>query len=325
MAAAAPGWAGDGPQTVSVVICAHTLDRWDCLRAAVASVRAQTRPPLETIVVIDGNDELERLARAQLEGALVIGNAGSPGLSGGRQTGAARAGGTILAFLDDDAVAAPDWLERLVPIYDDPWVLGAGGLIEPDWQRPAPAWFPPEFNWVVGCTYAGMPETTARVRNPIGANMSVRASVLAQAGSFDPRLGRVPTAKTLSGSAEETEFCIRASRAHPGGYWIYEPRASVRHLVPPQRSTWGYFVRRCAVEGAAKARLAGIAGSEDGLRVERAYVRSVLPRAVLRDLRRAAGGRRDGVARAAAIVAGLGITAGAYLWTRLAAGRAPAG
>lgn len=301
-----------GSDTVSVIICAHTLDRWAKLRAAVESVTAQTRPALETLVVIDGNDELERRARAELDGVEVLRNAHRPGHSGARQTGADRARGSILAFLDDDAVACTDWLEALTSAYADPLVLGAGGLIDPAWECPAPAWFPPEFNWVIGCTYAGMPREE-RVRNPIGANMSVRADVLAAVGGFDSRFGRVPGAKPLLGTADETDFAIRASRANPGRHWSYEPRARVLHAVPSQRGTMRYFARRCVVEGRAKALLVAVAGADDALRSERVYARSVLPRAVRRELGRGIRGHREGFARAGAILAGLAITTAAYL------------
>ena len=304
----------NGP-SISVIICAYTLERWDNLVEVVGSVLAQTRPALETIVVIDGNDELARLARETFADAVVLANAYEPGLSGGRRTGSERARGEVVAFIDDDAVADPDWLEQLSGPYQDPNVLGAGGVIEPLWEQPPPRWFPAEFNWVVGCTYAGMPVHRDRIRNPIGANMSVRATVLARTGAFDPRLGRVPGAKAVSGAAEETEFCVRASQLHPGHYWIYEPRARVRHHVPPQRATWRYFVRRCVVEGTSKAQLAQVTGAEDGLRTERRYVRSVLPRAVLRDLVEGARGRLEGFAQAAAIFAGLAITTSAYVCT----------
>ena len=304
------------PETISVIVCTHTLERLANLRAAVASVLAQTPAPLEVIVVVDGDEALEERVRARLDGVQIVRNSHDRGLSGARQTGAEEARGSILAFLDDDAIAQEHWLARLVEAYSDPKVLGVGGSIEPAWERGAPRWFPPEFNWVVGCTYAGMPTSTARVRNVIGANMSMRAAVLARAGAFDARLGRAGGSRTLSGSAEETELCIRAARAHPGHYWIYEPRARVAHAVPPERGTWRYFVRRCVVEGTAKAVLSGIAGGDEGLRSERAYVRSVLPRALRRELRLAASGRGDGVARASAITAGLGITTAAYARSR---------
>ena len=46
--------------TVSVVICAYAEDRWLQLKKSVASVEAQTSPPIEIIVCIDHNEELLR-------------------------------------------------------------------------------------------------------------------------------------------------------------------------------------------------------------------------------------------------------------------------
>lgn len=296
----------------SVVICAYTFDRWEELKAAVGSARAQTRPPREVLVVVDGNEELLERARAELP-ATVVANTNAPGLSGGRVTGAQLATAPVVAFLDDDAVADERWLEELLPAYDDANVLGAGGHVEPLWRTPPPSWFPPEFNWVVGCTHPGMAADGGRIRNPIGANMSVRADVLARTGGFAPELGRLEVGKTVSGTADETEFCIRAERLHPGGWWAYRPGARVQHVVVAQRATWRYFVRRCRLEGTAKAVLTGLAGTQQGLASERRYVRSVLPRAVARNLAAAR------VRRAAAIVAGLAVTAWSYALARLRA------
>src|SRR5262249_21384986 len=159
--------------------------------------------------------------------------------------------------------------------YQDETVLGAGGYIEPLWAAPPPSWFPVEFNWVVGCTYRGMPVRNNRVRNVIGANMSVRTDVLRRSGGFASELGRRDGGAAVMGvaeSCEETEFCIRAARLHPGGVWAYCPEARVRHSVSAQRMTWGYFVRRCRMEGKAKAVLTGLAGTRDGLGSERRYV-----------------------------------------------------
>jgi glycosyltransferase involved in cell wall biosynthesis len=306
------GFASETERDFSVIICAFTAKRWDALVRAVASVRDQTLEPREIIVVIDGNEELQRRAGAELEGAIVTANVHGPGLCGGRQTGGERAQGAILAFLDDDAIADSDWLEQLGLAYADPNVLGAGGLVEPMWLGRTPRWLPAELNWVVGCTYAGLPQDAGRIRNPIGANMSMRSEVLRTTGSFEPQLSRTNRGTTVSGTCDETEFCIRASRRHPGGYWVFRPRARVLHAVPPERTTWRYFVRRCRVEGASKAILTGIAGQGDSLRSERAYARSVLPRAVARELGSALRGHYAGVLRAGAIVGGLLFTGVAY-------------
>ncbi len=88
--------------------------------------------------------------------------------------------------------------------------------------------------------------------------------------------------------------------------------------MPPQRATWAYFVDRCRVEGSAKAILTGLAGSDDGLRSERVYVRSILPRAVAREIASALRGRPEGFAQAVAIVSGLAITTFTYGRIRIA-------
>src|SRR6185437_9698785 len=46
--------------TVSVIICADTEDRWLQLKKSVASVGAQTSPPIEINLCIDHNEELLR-------------------------------------------------------------------------------------------------------------------------------------------------------------------------------------------------------------------------------------------------------------------------
>jgi glycosyltransferase involved in cell wall biosynthesis len=194
----------------SVVICAHTLDRWDELKRAVTSVRTQKHAAREIVVVVDNNEALRERAELEFAGVTVLANARQPGLSGGRMTGAEHTTGPVIAFLDDDAVADPRWLEDLLEAYRDPAVLGAGGPVEPLWQAPPPSWFPGEFRWVVGCTYAGMHVRDGRIRNPIGANMSVRADVLRGAGGFTSDLGRRKLGFSVSGELR------RDGILHPG-------------------------------------------------------------------------------------------------------------
>lgn len=300
-----------------MIICAYTLERWEVLTRAIDAVGAQTRPASELILVIDANPELQRRCEGAFPVATVLANRHPGGASGGRRTGGEAARSPILAFLDDDAIPDRVWLEEMLTVYDDPAALGAGGRVDPWWERAEPAWLPPELLWIVGCTYAGMPVEDGRIRNPIAANMSVRADVLSRTGDFSAALGRTDTGRRVSGTAEETELAIRATRGHPGGYWAYRPRARVRHRVPAARTTWRYFVGRCRLEGTAKAVLTGLTGTEEGLSAERRYVRSVLPRAVARELASAARGRHEGIARAGAIVTAVAVTAFAYLTERL--------
>src|SRR5207302_772734 len=111
---------------ISVVICAYTEERWDDLSAAVQSIKDQSTPAKEIIVVIDHNPALFERTLSGLPGALVIENNQPNGLSGARNSGIAAARGEFIAFLDDDAVADPDWLMWLSVCCRDPNVLGAG-------------------------------------------------------------------------------------------------------------------------------------------------------------------------------------------------------
>jgi glycosyltransferase involved in cell wall biosynthesis/GT2 family glycosyltransferase len=298
-------------RAVSVILCAYTEERWDELVAAVDSVRGQTRPPQEIILVIDHNPALLERARQYFVSETVIENQEEKGLSGARNSGIKLAGGQVIAFMDEDAFAAPDWIERLLENYSDPLVCGVGGLIQPYWLASPPDWFPEEFNWVVGCTYKGMPDRAAPVRNLIGANMSFARSVFERGGGFRSGLGRVGT---IPLGCEETELCIRVRQRWPEQKILYEPGALVHHRVPGKRGTFRYFASRCFAEGISKAAVSRLVGAGDGLASERAYTRHTLPAAVLRGISDGLHGHSAGWGRAAAVIAGLGITGLGYVW-----------
>lgn len=306
-------------RSASVVICTFADERLDSLRAAFASALAQTVPPLQVIVAVDHNAALLERVRDELPAATAVANAHQRGLSGTRNSGVAAARGDVVAFLDDDAVAAPDWLERLLAHYGPADVLGVGGRIEPRWLEREPRTLPAEFHWVCGCSYAGMPEAAATVRNVIGANMSVRREVLLRAGGFGSGLGRVGRRPL---GCEETELCIRASHLVPGGRFVYEPSALVRHEVPAARTTWRYFVARCLAEGRSKALVSRRVGRTDALASERSYVVRALPRALGRGLLDGARGDPAGPVRAARVLVGLAAASAGYAAGAL--GEAPA-
>jgi glycosyltransferase involved in cell wall biosynthesis len=295
---------------VSVIICAYASDRWESLREAVAAVRRQTLAPAEVIVVVDHNTSLLERARAELKGVRVAPNASRRGLSGARNTGVTLADSPIVAFLDDDAVPASDWLALLVAPYADSQVMATGGRCEPAWVAGRPRWFPAEFDWVVGCTHRGMPDTTSDVRNPIGASMSFRRSALATAGTFREDMGRV--GRTPLG-CEETELAIRLRDRLHGARIVYVPGAAVAHVVPAARASISYFLRRCYGEGVSKALVVGAAGAGRALASERRYVRSILPSAAVRGLRDALCGDAGGLLRAGGIVVGLTACVAGYV------------
>ncbi|HET9593136.1 MAG TPA: glycosyltransferase [Solirubrobacterales bacterium] len=301
------------PPTISVVICAYTRDRLEVLSESVDSLRAQTLPAHEIVLVIDHAPELLEEVRRLWPDLKIVENRERKGLSGARNSGVAEATGEVVAFLDDDAIAAPDWLARLAAAYAEPRVLGAGGTVRPRWVEGKPAWFPPEFDWVVGCTHSGMPQRLEPVRNLVGANMSFRRQPLIEVGGFSHELGRVGT---LPVGCEETDLSIRVHQRWPEAEILYDPAAAVEHVVPPARGRVRYFIDRCRAEGRSKAVLSGMVGTQDGLSSERSYVRRTLPLGVLRDLGAVFKGDFSGPSRAAMIVVGLAATTADYLRVR---------
>ncbi|MFN2591404.1 MAG: glycosyltransferase family 2 protein [Candidatus Dormibacteria bacterium] len=297
-----------------MVVCAYTEKRWDELVAAVESLRVQTHPPDEVILVIDHNPALAERASREIPGVTCVENHGQRGLSDARNAGLAVARGEIVAFLDDDAEAEPEWLSLLAEGYADPTVVAVGGFAEPEWAEGRPGWFPREFDWVVGCTYRGMPEAASPVRNLIGCNMSFRREIFDDLGGFTTGIGRLGTRPV---GCEETELCIRIAQRRPGSVILFDPRALVHHHVPGPRATWGYFRSRCYAEGLSKAAVSALVGATQGLASERTYTTRTLPKGVVRGIAAGLKGEAGGFVRAAAIVAGVGIATVGYGLGRL--------
>lgn len=322
------GWPDkvDAAPSVSVVICAYTMRRWDDIVAAIESVVDQSTDAAEILLVVDHNAQLQEQAAQyfsqtqtqtqRFATVRVLPNSDKQGLSGARNTGVIAARGDVVAFLDDDAQAALNWIETLLGHYRDPAVVGVGGSAEPVWPDRRPGWLPREFDWVVGCSYIGQPTQVAEVRNFIGCNMSLRRHAFEAVGGFSHGIGRV--GRTPLG-CEETELCIRVHQQLPGAQLRYDPAMAVRHRVTQDRVRPAYFLRRCYSEGLSKAVVSRLVGSADGLSSERDYVSSVLPRGVRRGFAdlvrvRVAGALRwSGPLRSMAIVVGLGATTAGYL------------
>jgi glucosyl-dolichyl phosphate glucuronosyltransferase len=303
--------------TVSVVICAYTEERWDLLRRAVESVRSQGRSPVEIIISIDHNAALlERCRQEWTEQSedpslpvVVIANKYDGRLGSARNSAAEMARGEVIAFLDDDAWADPDWLDHLVAPYDDPTVVAVGGAPLPEFEGTRPLWFPVEFDWVFGCVYSGLPESKAPTARLIGANMSVRREALSAIGGFH------------SDNHDDMDMCHRLRHDRPEDLVVFEPAATVHHFVPETRTTWGYFWRRCFFVNLGKVAAFRQMGAAGDRSADVGFVAQALSRGVSRGLRDGLKGDAWGLARAATIVAGVvlagsGHVAGTWQWHR---------
>jgi glycosyltransferase involved in cell wall biosynthesis len=273
----------------------------------------QQPPPKQILLVVDHNPDLASLARQEFPDVTVIESEAPAGLSGARNSGLRAANHPLTVFLDDDAEARPDWLAQLVDPYRNPTVVATGGSVHPRWPEHRPRWLPPEFDWVVGCSYQGLPEALGEIRNPIGANMSLRTGLALDVGGFNGAIGRIGTRPR---GCEETELAIRLTASHPQSCVLYIPAAAVDHHVAKERLQFKYFLRRCWHEGQSKATVVRLVGSA-GLERERHHAALVIPVAILREMRRFLRGEASALARAVAAAAGLSTAAAGYLAVRM--------
>jgi len=116
--------------TISVVIV--TLNRAHLLRDALASLMRQTRPPDEVVVVDNGSTDTTGEVIAEFASSLNLISVEEPrrGIPYARNTGVRHASKDIVAFIDDDCVASPDWLHFVeMPFVQDPDVGVVGGEV----------------------------------------------------------------------------------------------------------------------------------------------------------------------------------------------------
>jgi glycosyltransferase involved in cell wall biosynthesis len=240
---------------VSVVLCTHTMDRYDYCRAAAESVLDQSYEDVELVLVSDGNPEVyDRFETEFGERADVVThcNDENVGLLESRNNGAEAATGDVVAFIDDDAVAHPEWIERLVAAYEEHDAIAAGGRMDPIWVDGKADFLPEEHWYLIGATYKGFGDgrdRPAEVRNTNGSNISFRREVFLELDGFDDAIGGRKGDKNLQGG--ETELCARMSAKYGERVW-YNPDAVVAHKVFSYRTDPMWLLDRAFWQGYSK-------------------------------------------------------------------------
>jgi glycosyltransferase involved in cell wall biosynthesis len=236
---------------VSVVVCTYSMGRFGPFCEAVESVRNQTYDDLEIVLVIDGNETVFERVREEFgdrEDVVLHCNDQNQGISYSRTKGAELAAGEIVAFIDDDATAEPDWIERLVEVYEETDAIAVGGDVRPDWQTEKPDFFPAEFYWLVGCVEPGFAEDGEEVRNTYGSNISYRREQFLDVGGYDPNTGRKGD-KHLQ--AHEAPVGIRLREEYGRGM-VFTRDARVHHKLFDYRGEFGWLVFRSFWQGYSK-------------------------------------------------------------------------
>lgn len=291
---------------ISVVVCTHTEDRLPALQHAIESVLEQTYPDRELIVVSDGNPAVAQQVQAEFgdhPDVRVRLQATNRGLLATRNTGASLAQGDVVAFLDDDAVAHPEWLAELEEAYreqtrdadstpssddddcDHDYPLAVGGKMTPKWVADKPEFLPEEFYWLIGVTHRGFADGPGEVRNTPGSNFSIRRAVFEELDGFDTEIGGRQGDKQLQGG--ETELCARLRNRYGVGVY-YTPDARVAHKVFEYRTDVRWLITRAFWQGYSKHRMAVLL--PDSTAEETAFLgrllREFIPRRLFEVIRR---------------------------------------
>jgi glycosyltransferase involved in cell wall biosynthesis len=246
---------------VSIITTAYTMERLGDVTGLLDSLNAQSYKNTETLVVAERLHELAESIKQYITekgypNMRVLFNGGEWGSYPSRNLAVGEARGDVIAFVDDDAVPFPDWVEGMVKVYDeDKSVIGVTGPILPVWQDKAMDWFPRELYWIFSCTYR---EVTGRaeVRNGFCTNLSFRREAFDRCGRFKSSLAGEGWGKSdwQQPAAQETEFCLRVKRT-TGQRVVYDPGVRVGHKVYGYRLSSRFLARRAYWEGYDKAML----------------------------------------------------------------------
>lgn len=264
---------------ISAIICTHNRDTY--LGAAIDSLLAQDFTANFEIVVVDnGSSDRTREVVEQRAADPRLKYIFEPilGLSVARNTGAKATSADIIAYLDDDAVASPQWLQVLYSAYENnPNIAIAGGKVTLIWPPDIepPKWISPGLAGNLGAydlgdsiVYIEQPGSTPR-----GLNYSIRRSFLEDIGGFDPQLGRVGKNLLSNEELQMTEFAIER-----GWQVAYLPEALVAHNVAPERLKPSWFLNRGWWQGISECyreQLAGKAGIGQLQRGSEKFVRGL--------------------------------------------------
>lgn len=244
---------------ISAVVC--TCNNARSLEATLASLAKQQFPPVAgyEVWIVDNNssDDTATVARkfTECEGSVfrcVFERA--QGLSFARNRGTKEARGEVIAFIDDDAVADPDWLAQLWATYQrEPSAACVGGKVVLQFPSASrPEWYDTRLDGYLSARDLPYGQARSEKDFPHGTNISFRKSELERLGGFHPLLGaRMVGGVKLQG--DETQLCLRLLRS--GKSIWFQPAARVVHVVSEARLCKEYFLGLAQTSGYVRVML----------------------------------------------------------------------
>lgn len=239
-----------GHLKISAVIC--TYNRADRLPLAIKSLLAQNLSSEKyEILVVDNasTDGTAEMLRKEFLPNPSIHYIYEPvqGLSQARNTGWKNAEGEYVAYLDDDAIAESDWLEKILETFLSlsPNAGCVGGKIFPIWESERPSWLNDEMLGQLSVVdWGDKPFPLKQDQWLAGASIAFPRRLLQEVGGFSVEIGRKGR-KLLS----MEEVLIREEIEERGHPCFYNPKIIVRHYVPASRMTPRWFFERAYWQG----------------------------------------------------------------------------
>lgn len=242
---------------VSIIACTHNRSAY--LDDLIASLCEQAYPAgAYEIIIIDNQSTdqtkliVDGLRQKYAQHQIGYVYEARLGFSYARNAGLQAARYEWVAFIDDDAVAHPDWLANLAKaLQQDDEIVSLGGRIELQWDCPRPAWLPKELEGFLGNnSFLGNEQKEFSSDTfPFGGNMVVKRDLALGAGGFDTNFGRVGEKLRAHGETRISDLL----RSY--GKIVYVPKALIYHRVPASRTSHHYFLSRGYHQGVANANL----------------------------------------------------------------------
>ncbi len=231
---------------ITVILC--TYNRCQSLAKALESIVASLVPESVDweVLVVDNNSKDQTRAVIEEFRDLYPGRfrylfETKQGKSHALNTAIREANGSILAFMDDDVLVEPTWLQNVTaPLGSGEWA-GVGGRIRAQQTFSAPSWLPLNGADDLGGMLAlfDLGDRACQLRSPpFGTNMAFPKTIFDKYGDFRTDMGPCPGSEMRN---EDTEFGRRLMSA--GEKLWYEPTAVVYHAVPEERLKKEYFLR----------------------------------------------------------------------------------
>ena len=231
---------------ISVVIC--TYNRSSYIFDAMDSLYKQTlaRDNYEVIIVNNNSNDItqavcESFITSHNDAQFYYFNETQQGASFARNTGAKHVQSPLLCFMDDDAVADADYLERVVNFFEEhPDAGGLGGRIIPKYIPAEPKWMSHYVSSLVGHFHYSDTTTVFQPgKYPLESNMIIRKKDFDAVGGFNNALPGVMGTLRIGGEGKDFFLKLQAL----GRTIYYDPAIRVQHVVETAKLTNQYMYR----------------------------------------------------------------------------------